>query len=341
MALFGKLFEKKECSICGGEIGLLGNRKLEDGNLCKECAGKLSPWFDDRRHSTVEQIRQQLNYREENRRKLGQFRPAKSYGEDYELKVELENGVPKRFVVAQTDNYLEENADLIEFSQVTSFNIEIDEDEQEQQYRNSEGEMVSYRPPRYEYSYDFNAEIIVNSPYFDDIHFRLNGSTLTLETVVAGRPLPMHGSREFDPTLYPEYREYKALCDELEELFRSGMQGIPLAGTPVARPAPVSAPAPVAAAAAAAAWRCDSCGTENSGKFCQGCGAPQPVQGAGWTCSCGTVNTGRFCAECGGKKPAGIPQYKCDKCGWQPADPTQAPRFCPECGDPFDCGDIV
>ena len=35
MGLFGKLFEKKECAICGGEIGLLGNRKLEDGNMCK------------------------------------------------------------------------------------------------------------------------------------------------------------------------------------------------------------------------------------------------------------------------------------------------------------------
>lgn len=32
MALFGKLFDKKRCSICGGEIGLLGNRKLEDDN---------------------------------------------------------------------------------------------------------------------------------------------------------------------------------------------------------------------------------------------------------------------------------------------------------------------
>ena len=38
MGLFDKLFSKKECSICGGEIGLLGNRKLEDGNLCKNCA---------------------------------------------------------------------------------------------------------------------------------------------------------------------------------------------------------------------------------------------------------------------------------------------------------------
>ncbi|MFR7403335.1 MAG: DUF4428 domain-containing protein [Coriobacteriaceae bacterium] len=62
MGLFGKLFEKKECAICGGEIGLLGNRKLEDGNMCKACAAKLSPWFDERRHSTVAQIEEQLEY---------------------------------------------------------------------------------------------------------------------------------------------------------------------------------------------------------------------------------------------------------------------------------------
>ena len=60
MGLFGKLFEKKECSVCGGEIGLLGNRKLEDGNLCKGCAAKLSPWFSDRRQSTVAEIQEQL-----------------------------------------------------------------------------------------------------------------------------------------------------------------------------------------------------------------------------------------------------------------------------------------
>ena len=51
------LFDKKYCDICGEKIGLLGNRKLDDGNLCKECAKKLSPWFEERRHSTVKQIR--------------------------------------------------------------------------------------------------------------------------------------------------------------------------------------------------------------------------------------------------------------------------------------------
>ena len=93
-----------------------------------------------------------------------------------------------------------------------------------------------------------------------------------------------------------------------------------------------------AAAPAADGWKC-SCGAMNTGKFCTECGNPKPADG--WKCSCGAVNKGKFCPECGAKKPAGVPQYKCDKCGWQPADPTKAPRFCPECGDPFDAGDII
>ena len=81
MGLFGKLFEKKECSVCGGEIGLLGNRKLEDGNLCKGCAAKLSPWFSDRRQSTVAEIQEQLAYREANQEKVAAFRTTRTLGE--------------------------------------------------------------------------------------------------------------------------------------------------------------------------------------------------------------------------------------------------------------------
>ena len=130
---------------------------------------------------------------------------------------------------------------------------------------------------------------------------------------------------------------------------------------------PQQAPPPAPAPAAAAGWTCPcghmgntgkfcaECGKQppakgwacacghagNTGKFCAECGQPQPSADNGWTCSCGTKNKGKFCAECANPKPAGVPQYKCDKCGWEPPDKTKPPKFCPECADPFDDGDIV
>ena len=120
MAFFKKLFEKKECSICGGEIGLLGNRKLEDGNCCKECAGKLSPWFDDRRHSTVEQIQLQLEAREKNREELRTWDHNMVFGEHQKIYFRFAGRIPDSFVISSSSDYKAANADIIPLRNVTS-----------------------------------------------------------------------------------------------------------------------------------------------------------------------------------------------------------------------------
>lgn len=171
MGLFGNLFEKKTCGICGGEIGMLGNRKLEDANLCKECAGMLSPWFSDRRRSTLEQIREQLDWREANKERVKEFNVTRTLGCD--AKVLLDEDAC-RFLVTRSSRWRDANPDVLDFSQVTGCDTETRETRTELRWEDSEGKKQSYDPPRYDIDYDVYLTIHVNVPYYDEITFKVN-----------------------------------------------------------------------------------------------------------------------------------------------------------------------
>ena len=170
MGFLGKMFEKKECAICGGEIGLLGNRKLNDGNLCKDCASKLSVWFTDRRKSTVEDIRKQLEDREENKKKIQQFQITKSFkGSARQVYIDETKGW---FAIANKLS-VEENPDILNLTQITGCRLDVNQNRTEEYYKDTEGKNQSYNPPRYKYSYDYKIELSVNAPWFDEMTFQL------------------------------------------------------------------------------------------------------------------------------------------------------------------------
>ena len=291
------LFDKKYCDICGEKIGLLGNRKLEDGNLCKDCAKKLSPWFSDRRRSTVEDIKGQLAYREENREKAAQFRTTRSFGEEWKVLLDEDH---RWFTVTRARDLAEANPDILDFDAITGCRMDIDESRTELTHEDADGKDVSYVPPRYEYSYDFFLIITVRHPYFDEMRFSLNSSSVYYEPAamqqrpmmgqmgqmqrpMPGRPQnmqrPMMGqpvgmnrmANDVNPENCMEYRKYREMGDEIRAALQQAME---IARGGGETPAPMQeTPAPMAAAGP---WTCPSCGGQNNGKFCEYCGSPRP-----------------------------------------------------------------
>ena len=227
MGLFGKLFDKKICDICGEEIGLLGNRKLEDGNCCKACAKKLSPWFTDRKQSTVEEITRQLAYREENKQVLADFQETDSFGNDFR-RVLVDRPKGLFTVTPVSGDWREDNPDVLRFDQVSDVSLDVyeDRDELKREVRNADGEIEreSYTPRRYLYGYDFRVTIHVKNPYFDEMDLKLNNRQVDVR---ASFDDPIFGRRtegstqpptENDKRNDPDYAQYLKMFEQIRSL---------------------------------------------------------------------------------------------------------------------------
>ena len=165
------LFDKKNCDICGEKIGLLGNRKLEDGNMCKNCAALLSPFMTDRRKTTLAEIKEHLAYREANKTEVSAFNVTRTLGDKTKVLLDEDN---KKFIVTSSSRWQSENPDVLSYSQVTGCQTDIQESKDEIKTKDKDGKSISYNPPRYEYYYDFNVVIHVNSKWFSEIRFQIN-----------------------------------------------------------------------------------------------------------------------------------------------------------------------
>lgn len=269
------LFDKKYCDICGKEIKLLGNRKLDDGNMCKDCASKLSVWFSGRRHTSVVAIKEQLAYRERNAEDLKKFNPTRIIGKKYKVYID-EN--QKKFVVSNLSKWRESNPDIIDFKDVTDADVKIIEDRDEIYTEDENGKRVSYDPRRYEYEYEFRGHINVNNKFFDDMDFELTSD----------RPDKPYGE---------VYEEYLQMAKDLVRL---------LTGKEYQEERLAFTYSDENASATDGQWYCPKCGTRNTGNFCVKDGTPRPADYfKEFYCSkCGEKISDpqtAFCPRCGNK----------------------------------------
>ena len=289
------LFDKKYCDICGEKIGLLGNRKLDDGNMCKDCAKKLSPFFSERRHSTIAEIKNQLAYREQNKQVLSSFAPAMNFGDSEKVYIDVMKG---NFVVSRRSpgNWSEENPDVIPISSVMSCNLRIDEDRDEIYTQGKDGQRVSYNPPRYNFYYDFILEIKVNNPYFDEIEVKLNSSRVDgmgtmeynryqqmamqitnnlMQNGNAGMNNGYAPANGFNQPMNNGYAPANGFNQPVNQGFGQPMNNAYAPANGYNQQAgygqPVQPQAPVSQA-----WVCPSCNAMNEGgRFCMACGTPR------------------------------------------------------------------
>jgi hypothetical protein len=233
------LFDKKYCDLCGEKIGLLGNRKLEDGNMCKDCAAKLSPFTTDRRRTTVAEIKEHLEYREANKAEVAKFNVTRTFGD--RVKVLLDEDSEK-FIVTSDNRWQNGNPDVIAFTQVTGCQSEIRESRTEIKRKDAQGNEVSYSPPRYDTDYDFYLTIHVNSPFFNEIEFKMNGSRIEERASV-------------------EFKEYERQANEIKQTLTKVRQDARMSAA-VANAPKVSQTCPHCGAATMpdASGRCEYCG---------------------------------------------------------------------------------
>ena len=97
---------------------------------------------------------------------------------------------------------------------MTGCNLDIDESRSELKREDKDGKEVSYNPPRYEYSYDFYITIFVNNPYFNEIRFQVNSSSIDITPPPSARPgMPAR----CNPETNVEYRNCKKLGEEIRQ----------------------------------------------------------------------------------------------------------------------------
>lgn len=164
-------FSAKYCSICSDKIGMLGNRKLDDGNLCKNCATRLSPWMSDRRSQSVADIVAHFADRDANVQRVSQMRVTRTIG--VRTKVHLDENA-RRFVVSSDPRWRENNADVFDFASVVGCDREVEEVRDEIRYEGTDGFQKSYDPPRYDIDYEFYVTIHLDDRWIKSIRFRVN-----------------------------------------------------------------------------------------------------------------------------------------------------------------------
>ena len=169
----------------------------------------------------------------------------------------------RNFTVARKLD-VNENPDIVPLSAIVQCRVEVDRQQIEKTYT-KDGKTVSYQPPIYDYEFDYTMRIKVNTPWFDDMDFRLNTFSISSEKRGELMEVEQTGHQiiaaltQNDAGIQPGTSMNTGMQPGMS--MNAGMRpGMNM--NPGMQPDSGS-------------WRCQ-CGAENVGRFCEYCGQPRP-----------------------------------------------------------------
>ena len=187
------LFKKEDCCLCGGKTGLL-DKKCLDGKVCKDCAKKLSVWFEDIKTTNKAALEEQILVREAYALLLKDMHVSKIFGEFGVILIDEEN---RKFIafpdtssglfgnqrkVKSLDDVIDLGPDVIDFDAVEDFEIDITEMTREEK-RTVDGRQESYDPPHILYMETFTLRMKVKHPYIKSIYIQLNDGAVQIRNI--------------------------------------------------------------------------------------------------------------------------------------------------------------
>lgn len=203
------LFSKKECDVCKKKMALMEGYKCADGTICNDCKKKMSPLFTDYKNTTITQIKGQLTYREENAQRVKAFVAAETFGEYPKVMADRKHNW---FVVTKATKLSDENPDVFDLSDIQNVLVEIEENKRELHFTNKKGKTCSYKPARYEFTYQFKVNIQMNHPFIKMISLKITKEDVKIISEMQDKEVMVQSNEKYQESL----QVANALKDALE-----------------------------------------------------------------------------------------------------------------------------
>ena len=187
-------YSKKRTAFYAEEKRGCLTKKCADGKVCKECAKKMSVWFDDFKNADKTLLESQILVRNADAVRVKDYNFSKIFGEFGVILIDEEN---KKFVafpdtssglfgsrrkVKSIDDVIDLGPDIIDFSAVEDFEIDITETTREEK-QTVDGKQVSYDPPHILYMEIFTLRLKINHPYIKSVYIQLNDGAVQIHNI--------------------------------------------------------------------------------------------------------------------------------------------------------------